>query len=79
MQNVKDWTDRFGERLEIGQQVVAVRGRTLHVGDILWFTAQGVTINSYDEKGDSAKVSIVNYNKRTKLLNVLVIDNLTRP
>lgn len=79
MQNINDWTDRFGERLEIGQNIVAVRGSTLHIGDILWFTKQGITINSYNEKGDCAKVSIINYNGRPVFINVLVLDNLTKP
>jgi hypothetical protein len=45
-QNVKEWKDRNGKLLDIGQRIVAVRGSTLHVGEILWFTKSGVTIAS---------------------------------
>jgi len=56
-QNVNDWTDKFGTRLEIGQRVAACRGKDLHVGKIVWFTKSGVTIDS-ESKDGTMKISI---------------------
>lgn len=56
-QNIKDWTDKFGTRLEIGQRIAACRGKELHVGKIVWFTKSGVTIDSESKEG-KMKVSI---------------------
>lgn len=58
-QNVNDWTDKFGNRLEIGQRVAALKGKTLHIGDILWFTAKGVTIASESADGEKETIPIL--------------------
>jgi hypothetical protein len=61
-QNVNDWTDKFGTRLEIGQRIAGCRGKTLHVGKVLWFTKSGVTIDSEGEapdgSGEPVRISI---------------------
>ncbi len=58
-QNVKDWKDFYDKSLDIGQRIAAVRGSTLHVGKILYFTPQGVTINSETKEGLIRKVNIM--------------------
>jgi hypothetical protein len=50
-QNVNEWKDKFGRTLEIGQRVAAVKGKKLHVGEVLWFTERGVTIASENAEG----------------------------
>jgi hypothetical protein len=50
-QNVNEWKDKFGRTLEIGQRVAAVKGKKLHVGEVLWFTPAGVTIASENAEG----------------------------
>jgi len=57
-QNVNDWTDKFGNRLEIGQRIAAAWGSELYVGRIVWFTKGGVTIESEDKDGNVKKMSI---------------------
>jgi len=49
-QNINDWTDKTGRRLEIGQLIAAAWGRELYVGRILWFTKSGVTIETEHEQ-----------------------------
>lgn len=58
-QNINNWVDKFGRRLEIGQRVAATRGKSLHVGEILWFTPAGVTIASENEDGDVKNTPIM--------------------
>jgi hypothetical protein len=57
-QNVNDWTDKFGTRLEIGQRVAASRGKEIYVGKILYFTDSGVTLDCEDTKRGYVKTSI---------------------
>lgn len=58
-QNIHAWVDKFGRVMEIGQRVAATRGKSLHVGEILWFTPAGVTIASENEDGDVKNTPIL--------------------
>lgn len=60
--NVKGWKDRTGREMDIGQRVVAVRGKKLIVGEILWFTKSGVTVAHERTDDEKETVSVVIYN-----------------
>lgn len=71
--NVNQWTDRTGREMDIGQRVVAIRGKTLHVGEILWFTKSGVTIASEQPNGETHTISIGIYNDRIARTGFLIL------
>lgn len=58
MQNLNDWKDKFGKRLEIGQKVVACKGKNLYIGYIEYFTKSGITLESQNPDDSTARVSI---------------------
>ena len=72
--NINEWKDRSGKIMDIGQRVVAVRGKTLVVGEILWFTKSGVTVAHERINGDKETISVVIYNtKRDKFDQFLIL------
>lgn len=72
-QNVKQWQDRTGREMGIGQRVVAIRGKKLIVGEVLWFTKQGVTVAHERTDGERETVSVVFYNNNQRKESVLIL------
>lgn len=73
-QNINDWKDRTGKVMDIGQRVVAVRGKKLIVGEVLWFTKSGVTIAHEVEDDETETISVVIYNtKKDKFDSFLIL------
>lgn len=58
-QNVNDWADKFGTRLEIGQTVAAAKGKNLIVGEIKWFSQHSVCIGDLDIEGNEKNVFVL--------------------
>lgn len=67
-QNVNEWKDFYDRILDIGQKVVAVRGSTMCIGVILWFTPTGVTIEREDQEGKPIQKAFIAYSRFSFLI-----------
>lgn len=72
--NVNEWSDRTGKVLDIGQRVVAIRGKTLIVGEILWFTPSGVTVAHEVDEHEVRTISVgIYHTKKQKQVSFLIL------